>query len=310
MQNARLLLNLQTFKGTFILNSLPINKELDALIRLLDEPNEDIFLQIRDKLVYYGKDAIPVLESAWDNSFDNLIQNRIEEIIHNIQQNHLLLELKDWSENQQFDLLKGFYLISRYQYPDLDYKAIEDKVEIIKRDIWLELNSGLTALEKVKVINHIIFDVHGFKGNKTNVDAPQNYFINNLLESKKGNHISLGVLFIIIAQKLGIPIFGVDLPQHFVLAYVDEIHDERYTMADENEVLFYINPFNKGAIFTKNEIEVYINHLGINKKDAYFKPCSNISIITRLIDSLVATYKKMGYNDKVAELTGLKKGLT
>lgn len=285
------------------------NKELDALISLLDEPNEDIFLQIRDKLMIYGKDAIPILESAWDNSFDNLIQDRIEMIIHNIQQNHLLLELKDWAENQHFDLLKGFYLITRYQYPDLDYKGIEDKVEIIKRDIWLELNSGLTALEKVKVINHIIFDIHGFKGNKTNVDAPQNYFINNLLESKKGNHISLGILSIIIAQKLGIPIFGVDLPEHFVLAYVDEIHEEKYSMADENEVLFYINPFNKGAIFTRNEIEVYINHLGISKQETYFKPCSNISIINRLIDSLVATYKKMGYNDKVMELTELKKGL-
>lgn len=292
-----------------ILNHLTNNKELDALIRLLDEPNEEVFVKIREKLVFYGLDAIPVLESAWDNSFDNTIQCRIEEIIHNIQQNHLRLEISDWSETSHFDLLRGYFLVSRYQYPDLDFPEINSKVEIIKRDIWLELNSGLTALEKVKVVNHIIFDVYGFKGNKTNIDAPQNFFINNLLESKKGNHLSLGILYILIAQKLGIPIFGVDLPQHFVLAYVDEVHDEKFTVADENEVLFYINPFNKGAIFTKNEIEVYINHLKLKPKISYYKPCSNNTILQRLIESLIVTYNRLGYGDKVDELKELLKGL-
>ncbi len=285
------------------------NSELDALIRLLDEPNEEVFLQIRDKLVFYGLEAIPVLESVWDNSFDNLIQCRIEEIIHDIQQNHLARELADWRQHSAFDLLKGFFLVSRYQYPDLDFREISGKVEILKRDIWIELNSGLTALEKVKVINHIFFDIHGLKGNKTNIEAPQNYFINTLLESKKGNHLSLGILYIIIAQKLGIPIFGVDLPQHFVLAYVDEVHDEKYSVADENEVLFYINPFNRGAIFTKNEIDVYINHLRLKPLNSYFKPCTNITILQRLIENLVQTYARMGYNDKVDELKALLRGL-
>lgn len=300
---------MQGGKTIIKLNQPPKNKELDALIRLLDEPNEDVFSQIREKLVFYGLDAIPVLESAWDNSFDNLIQCRIEEIIHNIQQNHLRHELKDWSINAPYDLLKGFYLVSKYQYPDLDFEDVGSRIEILKRDIWLELNSGLTALEKVKVINHIFFDIHGLKGNKTNVDAPQNYFINNLLESGKGNHLSLGILYIIIAQKLGIPIFGVDLPEHFVLAYVDEIHDEKYAVVDENEVLFYINPFNRGAIFTKNEIQVYVNHLHLKSKDSYFKPCSNITIVRRMLKNLIKTYDKLGYSDKVDELNELLEGL-
>ena len=277
-------------------------KELDALIRLLDEPNENMFGQIREKLVYYGSDAIPKLENAWDNSFDNTIQYRIEEIIHDIQQNQLQGELKEWKDENQFDLFKGFFLASKYQYPDLASKEIWNKIELVKRDIWLELNSNLTALEKVKVINHIFFDVHGFNGNKTNIDAPQNLFVNNLIESKKGNHLSLGMLYIIVAQKLGIPIFGVDLPQHFVLAYVDEVHDEKYTVADENEVLFYINPFNKGAVFTKREVDVFIKHMKIKSTPDFFKPCDNNTIIKRLFENLIAIYTKLGYSDKVDEL--------
>ncbi len=92
-----------------------------------------------------------------------------------------------------------------------------------------------------------MFDIHRYSGNKTNIDAPQNLFINNLLETKKGNHLSIGILYIILGQKLNIPVYGVNLPQHFILAYAGEISEERVKTADENGVLFYINPFNKGC---------------------------------------------------------------
>ena len=78
---------------------------------------------------------------------------------------------------------------------------------------------------------------------------------------------------------------------------------------DENEVLFYINPFNKGAIFTKNEIEVYINHLKLEPKMSFYKPCSNSVILQRLLESLITTYSRLGYSDKVDELKVLLKGL-
>ena len=280
----------------------PNNKELDALISLLDEPNEETFDHIRQKLMNYGNDAIPFLENAWDNSFDNTIQNRIEDIIHTIQLKELRKEFAIWSSSNSFNLLRGFYLVTKYQYPDLDEKKISDQIELIKRDIWLELNSNLTALEKVKVINHIIFEIHGYKGNKTSIDAPQNLFLNNLLETKKGNHLSLGILYIIVAQKLGIPIFGVNLPQHFVLSYVDEIHEEKYRIVDENEVLFYINPFNKGAIFTRREIDIFIKHMRIKPSGEYFTPCDNITIVKRLFENLIHSYQKLGYRSKVEEL--------
>lgn len=278
------------------------NDELNALISLLDEPNDNIFGQIKDKLMVYGMDAVPHLENAWDNSFDSIIQDRIEDIIHNIQQKDLKKELIYWKENNHYDLLTGFYIVSKYQYPDIDEKEIREQVEIIKRDVWLELNSNLTALEKVKVLNHIIFDIHGFTGNKTNIDAPRNLFLNNLLESKKGNHLSIGIFYTIIAQKLGIPIFGVNLPQHFILAYVDEINDEKLSVANENEVLFYINPFNKGAVFTKREIEVFIKHLKLKRDNIYFVPSDNKVIIHRLILGLIKSFTKLGYSNKVEEL--------
>lgn len=281
------------------------HSELNALISLLDEPSHPVYDKIKEKILYYGIDAIPLLEDAWDNSFDNNIQTRIEEIIHSIQLRNLKTELISWKENNRLDLLEGFYLVSKYQYPDLNSDNLKEQVAKIEKDIWLELNSNLTALEKVKVINHILFDINRFTGNKTNIDAPQNLFLNNLMETRKGNHLSLGILYIILSQKLGIPIFGVNLPQHFILAYMDEVHDEKIVLEDENEVLFYINPFNKGAVFTQREIELFIKHLKLKPSSTYYKPCDNIAIIKRLFENVIENYNKLGYLDKVEELKEL-----
>jgi regulator of sirC expression with transglutaminase-like and TPR domain len=284
--------------------------ELQALLNLLDEPSEPVFEQIRERLLLFGVKAIPYLEEAWEQSFNHIIHTRIEEIIHQIQLKHLRKELIAWKRKNRYDLLKGFILATKYQYPDLNENEVNNTLEIIQRDIWLELSSERTALEKVKVINHILFDVHGFTGNKVNIDAPQNLFLNNLLESKKGNHLSIGILYSIIAQKLGIPVFGINLPGHFVLAYVDEVHGEKYRMADEKEVLFYINPFNKGAVFTRREIEIFIKHLKLGPNPAFFEPCDNITILERLFENMKYAFGKQGYGEKVDEISWIMSALT
>ncbi len=277
------------------------DKELDALISLLDEPNEDIFQTIRDRIFAHGKDAVPVLEGVWENAFDPLIQHRIEDLIHRIQFDQLKKDLRTWSEYQHHDLLQGAILVSKFQYPDLDENSVIKKVGQISQDVWLELNQNLTGLEKVKVINHVLFDVHKLAGNVGNIQAAENLYINNLLDSKKGSPLSLGILYIAIAQSLRIPIFGVDLPRHFVLAYTDDI----IVMPDDasfGDVLFYINPFNKGAVFTKNEIELFVKQLKLDRQDAYFLPCDNKTIVRRLINELVFLYEQAGNRGKAEEM--------
>jgi regulator of sirC expression with transglutaminase-like and TPR domain len=281
------------------------NSELNALVSLLDEPSNPVYDKIREKILLYGIEAIPYLENAWDNSFNNEIQHRVENIIHTIQMADLRYEFKNWKEHDRMNLLKGFYLVSKYQYPDLSYASIEEKIEKIKRDIWLELNSNLTALEKVKVVNHIFFDIHKFSGNKTSSEASQNLFVNSVLETKKGNHLTIGILYMILSQKLGMPIFGVDLPQHFILAYADEIQEGQISVPSDNEVLFYINPFNKGAVFTQREIEQFVKHLKLRPSPLYYKPCDNLTILKRLIENIVVSFNKQGQSFKALELKGI-----
>ena len=286
-------------------------KEVIALITLLDDPDEVIYVQVRDRFVILGPPAIPHLETAWENSFDAIMQKRIENIIHTIQFETLQKALKNWAKTDQDDLLKGILILARYQYPDLDESKIRKQLSTIKQDVWLELHEDLTALEKVKIINHILFEVHHFSGNITNYHAPQNSFINNVLESKKGNPLMLSVVYLLICSELKIPVYGINLPQHFVLAYINDdanlIDVNNKTLS--NNILFYINPFSKGLLFNQKDIDQFLKQLNLDQEPKYYLPCSNIDIIKRCIDNLIFSYEKLGYLDKVEELKNLESQL-
>lgn len=199
--------------------------------------------------------------------------------------------------------MQGVLLVNRYQYPDLDEGKIKRRLHQLKQDVWLELNDNLTGFEKVRVINHVLFDVHNLSGNKKNYHAPQNSYLNNVLESGKGNPLTLSIIYILICEMVDVPVYGVNLPNHFILAYLDELGIISKLSGEENDgVLFYINPFSRGTIFNRKEIEQFLDQLKLEKKKEYFKPCDNISIVKRIITNLVYSYEKLGYKDKAEEL--------
>jgi len=279
------------------------DNELNALIHLLEDPDEEIFSTIRERILSMGEEVIPALENVWESTFNNILQTRIEDIIQTIQFTNVLEELKLWADTGGVDLLTGTMLVSKYQYPDLDEEHVRKQIELIRRDVWLELNSNLTAYEKVRVINHILFDVYNFTGNTANYHAPQNSSINNVIESKRGNPLLLSILYSIIAQGLNIPIYGVNLPEHFILAYRDE-----FTIQNEGEeesILFYINPFSKGAVFSRREIDTFLKQLKLDQNRIFYESCSNVDIVCRQLRNLIVSYEKLGYPNKVDDLKKL-----
>lgn len=282
--------------------------EITALINLLDDPDSEIFNHIQNKLISLGHDAIPALEDAWEHSFNPTLQQRIENVIHHIQFDNVKNKLRNWVSKDSKNLLEGLLVMAHYQYPDLNEDKVRLQIERIKQDVWLEIRKDMTALEKVKVINHILYDVHGFSGNTTNFHAAQNSFINNVLESKKGNPLLLSCVYSIIAQSLNIPIFGVNLPEHFVLAYVDLYAVFSSSSEDfGSNVLFYVNAFSKGTVFGKKEIENFLRQLKLETEPSYFEPCTNIDILKRVIRNLSVAFEKTGDSERIEELKELLK---
>lgn len=281
-----------------------INKtEITHLIKLLDDPDPEIFDHVEDRLMSYGDRIIDYLEQVWEESLDALLQERIENLVHKIQFNNAKEDLALWYQSGGFDLLRGILIINRYQYPDLDEQKIINEIEAIKRDIWLQMMYESSPIERVKLMNHIFYTIYGFSGNTANHQDPQNSYLSQVMESKKGNQISLAIIYSIIAQKLDIPIYGVNLPQHFILAYLDEEQEA------ENGILFYINVFNKGYVFGKKDIDQFLRQLKIQPEKLFYEPCTNTDILKRVLRNLISAYEKANALEKVAELQLLLKVL-
>jgi len=272
--------------------------EIKALISLLDDTDKDVYLHIEEKLISIGKNAIPLLEDAWSSSFDALQQQRIEHIVHKIQFDTLVEDLKLWVHTAEDNLLAGTIIVARYQYPDLDPEKIAEQINKIKKDVWLELNESMTALEQINVINHVLFSTHNFSGNTSNYHAPQNSFINTVLESHKGNPLLLSILYQIICQQVNIPVYGVNLPEHFVLAYIDQQPENQ----GSGKILFYVNAFSKGTVFGKSDIDQFIKKLNIEPQNSYYQPCSNRDMVQRMLRNLSFSFQKLGDKDKVDEI--------
>jgi regulator of sirC expression with transglutaminase-like and TPR domain len=273
--------------------------EIKAMIQLLDDSDLDVYRHIEEKLVGFGQSVIPALEDAWSNAFDPILQQRIAHIVHKIQFDTLLEDLKLWIHTGDDDLLQGAILVARYQYPELDTEKLRQFISQLKRDIWIELNESMTALEQVHVINHIFFSTYGFSGNTTNYHAPQNSYLNCVVDSKKGNPLALSIVYLLVCQSLGLPVYGVNLPEHFVLVWLEVRSDEE---GNTGRPLFYINPFSKGSVFGKDDIDQFVRKLKLEPQRSHYEPCTNQNMILRMLRNLSFSYNKLGDTEKVDEL--------
>jgi regulator of sirC expression with transglutaminase-like and TPR domain len=280
--------------------------KIKALITLLDDPSEEIFNTVEDELLKAEVEIVPELEKVWELQPDGVMQHRIENIIHSLQFRDVKKRLKAWAAFDGENLLAGAWLVAKYQYPELTFEEIDQSINKIRKDIWLEMNEHLTALEKIRIINHILFDVYGFSRNNSNFLAPQNAFICDVLDTRKGNPVSLSIIYAEIAQRLGLPVYGVNLPKNFILAYMDEPEQsERIRLKGESSVLFYINPINKGAVLGRREIEQFIRQQKLEPLFSYYEPCSNIETIKRILNNLIVAYEHAGQLLKIEEIREL-----
>src|SRR5690349_6021073 len=120
------------------------NKEISALLQLIDDPDNEVFDTVAEKLLHYGREIIPNLEQLWEVTIDESVQERIESLIHRVHFQDLQQEFFDWSHSRQPELLRGAILIAKYQFPDLNVPFILTQFDQMRRNIWLELNNYLT----------------------------------------------------------------------------------------------------------------------------------------------------------------------
>jgi regulator of sirC expression with transglutaminase-like and TPR domain len=258
-----------------------VENQIKALIRLLSDENERIARAIGEKLVAIGDPAVPLLQEAEIEQPE--MAKRIEGILDEIRGVRLEGELRDvirTPEDPDY-LESGAFLIARYAYPGLSVRVYVEKLDAMAAEVRSRLGRRVSGEEAVKTMSRYLFTEQGFRGNSKNYYEPDNSYLNRVLERRCGIPLSLSVLYLLVGQRLGLPVYGVGMPGHFLVKY----ESDRYKV--------FVDAFNGGALLTEKDCARFLVQAGYGFEERYLYKSQPRAILSRMLKNLVVIYSKL-----------------
>ncbi|MBA4197739.1 MAG: hypothetical protein C0459_09315 [Chitinophaga sp.] len=280
-------------------------KELNALFTLIDDPDQEVYSTVSDKIIEFGKGIIPNLENLWENTVSEDVQERIEMLIHRLHYTDLTNDLKEWRDGAYHDLLFGALLVAKYQYPDLHTTPVLQEIEKIRRNVWLELNSYLTPLEQANVLSSILYNYYNLKGIEVNYNSADDFFLHKVLETKKGNAISNGIIYQVMCDLLDINAKIINIPKQVIIAFYHSDYDPATHKGHPQEKIhFYVDAVN-GHAYSHNDIEAYFKRVSVPSVASYYKPISHKRTIQIMLEEVSKCFTLPSNQYKQTELLAL-----
>ncbi len=277
-------------------------KEINALFTLIDDPDEEVYSTVSDKIVAYGRNIIPNLEHLWETTLSEDVQERIEMIIHHLHFSDLQNDIIEWRDGAYHDLLFGALLVAKFQYPDLHTTPVLQEIEKIRRNVWLELNSFLTPLEQANVLSSIMYNYYNLKGVEVNYENPDEFFLHKVVESKKGNALANGLLYQIMCEQLDINAKIINIPKQCIIAFYHSDYDAPLHVGHpQDKIHFYVDA-TTGQAFSHKDVENYFTRISIAPTPAHFKPQSHKKIIQVLLKEVAKCFNRSSNEYKQREL--------
>ncbi len=280
------------------------NKEIAALLHLLDDPDQEVFDAVSEKIVDLGKPIIPNLEHLWETTPEEHTQTRIELLIHRLHYRDLTEDFRQWNVSGHHDLMVGALLVSKFQYPELGISGVRQEIEKVRRNIWLELNNYLTPLEQINIVTSILYSYYGLKGTEINYNEPNEFLLHKALEAKRGNQVSNGILYLLLCELLDIPVRAIQLPRQFVIAYFKPGYSDENLPDPLQKIEFFIDPAS-GQVFIHQDVESYFKRISVHPVNAYFKPLPNKLVIQHLLEEFAKCFDNEKEHYKFKELMEL-----
>ena len=270
---------------------MPMNEnQIRALIRLLSDEDERIARTICGKLVEMGDTAVPLLLEAEIEQPE--MARRIEGVLDEIRGVRLEQELRTLAAapDDRIDLEAGAFLIARYAYPALDVATYTAQLDALAHEVRERIGLRVSGEEAVKTLNRFLFVEQGFRGNTKNYYEPENSYLNRVLDRRTGIPISLSSVYLLVGWRLGLPVYGVGMPGHFLVKY----ESERYKV--------FVDCFNAGALLTEKECARFLMQAGYGFEERYLHRSPTRAILIRTLKNLISIYSKSDEPVKAARL--------
>jgi regulator of sirC expression with transglutaminase-like and TPR domain len=267
-------------------------KELEKLFYELDFSNgeniESVIFKIAELIPWQSSvyDVIDELQNTTlrisTRKYSRLIQKEIANI-------YMASITKKGFTNNYDDLEGGVFLLSSMGDPSASYKNFKLKLDTLALRVGelFELNREiLTDSVRIQLLSRVLHEEEGFSGNQSNYHNPDNSFVTRVVKSRKGIPISLSTIYILIGKRLHMPIYGINLPMHFMVSYETETFQS------------YIDPFNGGVQITKETCTRFLEANGYKDTSDHFRKTSTLTILKRMYNNLILIYRKSGELEK------------
>lgn len=269
-------------------------EELLPIFSLLDDTDTTVTTAVRRKLLSYGRHVVPFLREVITREFE-LTQDETNPIIVNAQAclRGLQTEALSTLMNNVIDahisggdvsLEESAFLLSSFGFPEINPRSYSEKLDQLAlrvHEVFITMKNA-TDLTLLMSLNNVLFEQEDFKGATKNYYAPENSYICRLLETKRGIPISISIVYMLVAERVGIELHGIGMPLHF-LVYHPALN-------------VFIDTFNYGAFISREDCEQFIRQSGFAYSEKMLQRSNSINIVARMMRNLIYAHSK--YNQK------------
>ncbi|MCS7000103.1 MAG: transglutaminase-like domain-containing protein [Bacteroidota bacterium] len=263
------------------------NPELSALLSLLDDSDPAVTTAVQQRLLSYGHQIVPLLRQIVTSTPAYLPQSANALACIRALQTDALAQLVDSIVTSHLNatdiqLEDALFLLSAFGYPEHNMLAWRQYLDSLASEVSRYACALPTSSEMgwLVALNIVLFEREQFRGAVRNYHSAQHTYFSSLLQTKEGIPISLSCLYLLVAKRVGIELWGIGMPLHFIVYHPG--------------LDVFIDPFNAGTLISQQECKRFIEQAGFSFSDSMLARRTNLEIILRTMRNLIYAHTRSG----------------
>jgi regulator of sirC expression with transglutaminase-like and TPR domain len=269
-----------------------IRSELVSLIKLLDDDDEIIYGIAKERLIASGDATLALIAERYGHPDEGILNKRLQEITQEITFTKLKEQFRAFKRKYEgaLDLEEGAFLIARIGNPVFDQKPAVEKLNALATELDGRLDHIQEPEDIIRTVNQYFFVDKQFRGNSEDYYNLDSHYINRVLDTKTGVPIALSTIYLLVARRLNIPVYGIGMPAHFIV---------RYELNNKN---IYVDPFHEGRVLKKEDCMEFLLAAGYEFREEYLEPVSTAQIMERMLRNLIVVYERLKSKAQIERL--------
>lgn len=257
----------------------------NALYSLLDDPSPTVQQALREEIARYGEDAWALIKRALHSENESL-RRAAEKLCDEVRILDPAAEFTRFIRSYQYELETGCLLLERTVNPALDGGAYSAQLDELANRVRELTVVPCAAIERCRIISRVLFHEYGFRGDAEDFDNPENSCLSRVLERRKGLPITLGIIYLLVAERTGFELEAVCPPQRFMVGCFRQ-----------REPIF-IDAFERGRMRVASEVLAFLRDHGVSPSTEMLMPTPIGEVLCRCCRNLCRQFNARGETDK------------